>query len=427
MRPLDRGRLKALLAERDFRLLLSAQCVAQAADGLAQAAFTYELVLEPLSQGTPGRILALFALTLLPYSALSPFMGVFVDRWPRRNILVWTNVARAALLVAAPAWTGLVSGDQELLVGVLLILALGRLFLTTKGAVLAATLHERYLLRGNALSSGAGMVSALAGGVIGIVLAGWAPAWIATLAAGIAYAAAARISAILSDPFDHDQVRSVRLSDAVGRVFSELAAGLRAIWERAGARLPLIGISLIRTIGMFVVIGAILVIKEAYPNEAGAAGKLSSSAFALGAAGVGAFSAAVTAPWLARFFDRPRLILAGFVVAGVGIVALGGVQDIYAVMGLSFFGGYGTFLTKVAVDAQVQEALPDEFRGRAFALYDILYNLASVVAGIIMVTFQNVPLRPLLIAAGLTAFALTFLMAHAMTRAGLLGPRSFLT
>ena len=30
-------------------------------------------------------------------------------------------------------------------------------------------------------------------------------------------------------------------------------------------------------------------------------------------------------------------------------------------------------------------------RGRAFALYDILYNLASVVAGAVMVLLQTAP------------------------------------
>ena len=66
MRPLEAGRIRVLLAERDFRVLLGAQGLAQAADGLAQAALTVRLVLEPLQSGTPGRILALFALTLLP-------------------------------------------------------------------------------------------------------------------------------------------------------------------------------------------------------------------------------------------------------------------------------------------------------------------------------------------------------------------------
>jgi MFS family permease len=416
----DADRIRVLLGQRDFRVLLGAQGLSQAADGLAQAAFTYELVIEPFKQGTPGKILALFVLTLLPYSILSPFMGVFVDRWPRRGLLIWTNVLRAALLITIPLWSRLVPGNGESLACLLAVLALGRLFLTTKGALLPAVLHDKHLLRGNALSAGGGMLAALAGGVLGVVIAGAAPTSTPYIAAGLLYAAAAWLSGRLSDPFAHIHERAVRLTEAAGTILKELLAGLRAIWTRSAARLPLIGIFIVRTIGMFVAIAAILVIKDIYPEANDDAGKLSSSALALGAAGVGAFSAAVTASFFGGRFNRPQLILAGFLVSGLGIVALGGIIDIYAVLGLTFVGGFGTFLTKVAVDAQVQDALPDDMRGRAFALYDILYNLASIAAGLLMVTFQNVSFRPLLIWAGVGSLLVTAVMYLAMKRAELL-------
>ena len=423
MAALDAGRVASLLRERDFRVLLSSQFVAQAADGLAQAAFTYELVLEPLQQGTPGRILALFVLTLLPYSAISPFMGVFVDRWPRRELLLWTNVLRAGALITLPLWARLVPGKGELLAALLIVLAFGRLFLTTKGALLPAVLHDRFLLRGNALSAGGGMVSALVGGVAGVLLVGWVPGSLPFVFAGLAYVGSALLARSLSSPFDPDHTaRTHRFFAATRGVVLELAQGVRAIAARSAAWIPLLSIFLVRTVGMFVAIAAILVIKDVYPAASGAdtSGKLSSSALALGAAGAGAFAAALATSALGNRLDRPRLILAGFVVSGTGIVMLGGILDIYAVLALTFFGGFGTFLTKVAVDAQVQHALPDELRGRAFALYDILYNLASIAAGVLMVTFQSVEIRPLLIGAGIITFALTLIMGAGMKKAHLL-------
>ena len=417
---MDAGRIRVLMGQRDFRVLLGAQGLSQAADGLAQTAFTYALVVEPFREGTPGKILALFVLTLLPYSLVSPFMGVFVDRWPRRGLLIWTNVIRAGLLVSLPAWSGLVAGDGELMASLLAVLALGRLFLTTKGALLPAVLHEHHLLRGNALSAGGGMVSALAGGVLGVVMAGVAPSSTPYLAAGALYAAAAWMSGLLSEPYAHVHARAVRIGAAVREIFTELLEGLRAIWIRPAARLPLIGIFVLRTIGMFLAVAAIIVIKDVYPDASDSGGKLSSSALALGAAGAGAFSAAVATSLVGGRFSRPQLILGGFIVSGVGIVALGGILDIYALLGLTFVGGFGTFLTKVAVDAQVQDALPDDMRGRAFALYDILYNLASVAAGGLMVAFQSVAFRPLLISVGVVTLIVSGSMRAAMRRAGLL-------
>ncbi|MCA1837491.1 MAG: MFS transporter, partial [Actinobacteria bacterium] len=126
-------RLRALLTVRDFRLLIGAQFLGQAADGMAQAVFAYILVLEPLNTGAPSEIFKLFALTLLPYSAISPFLGVLVDRWSRRSLIVWTNLIRGALLLTIPLWRHAFPGHLALYIAVLTLLGFGRLFLTTKG------------------------------------------------------------------------------------------------------------------------------------------------------------------------------------------------------------------------------------------------------------------------------------------------------
>lgn len=412
-----------MLRNRDFRLLLSGQYLAQAADGLAQVAFADVLVLEPLQQETPGRILQLLVLTLVPYSLIAPFLGVFVDRWDRRKLLVRTNIVRGVFLVTLPLWSIALPKDYGLYAGVLILLGFGRLFLVTKGAVLPAVLHEHHLLRGNSLSSGGGMIAALAGGVVGVAAVGALGGDGAFVTAGVIYVLSSLLMRRLGENYSAVRGPDEALKTAVTRVATELREGLAAISSRVRARLPLIGIFLLRTIAILVAIGAILVIKREFPETDDRGGRLTWSALALGATGVGAFVGALTAPLLGRRYTKPQLILIGFIVSGAGIIALGGIGQIGAVLGLTFFGGYGGFITKVAVDAQLQEALPDRYRGRAFALYDILYNLASVAAGIVMFVFQNVSLRPLLIASGAVTFVLALLLGMAMSRAGMLSHR----
>ena len=138
---LTTGHARAILGDADARRLLLAQFLGQAADGFAQAVFAFVIVLEPLAEGTPKKILQLFALTLVPYSLISPFLGVLVDRWSRRAVMIWTNVARAALLLTLPGWARLFPGDFGLYASLLALLALGRLFLTAKGAALPLVLH----------------------------------------------------------------------------------------------------------------------------------------------------------------------------------------------------------------------------------------------------------------------------------------------
>ncbi len=414
--------VRELLRDRDLRLLLIAQFLAQAADGLAQAVFADVLVLEPLNEGTPGRILTLFAITLLPYSLLSPFMGVLVDRWPRRHVLVWTNAIRGLMLLSLFVWTRALPGTSGLFGATLLLLGLGRLFLTTKGAVLPVLLHEHHLLRGNALSGGGGMVATLVGAVVGIAVVSLVPPEGAFAAAGAVYLAAALAAGAISTPLSHGIREVAPLRVAVVGVGRDLLEGLKVIWQRAHARLPLLSIFLLRTLAMFVAISAILIIKNTF-GEGERVGRLSSSALALGAAGVGAFVGAVTAPRAGDRLQRGGLMLFGFAISSAGIVALGGILNIYAVMGLTFLGGYGGFVTKVAVDAAVQDALPDDYRGRAFALYDILYNAASVVAGALMVMFYDAArpagLRSLLIVSGFVGLIVTALLAKMFRRAGI--------
>jgi MFS family permease len=414
------GTFRTLLAQPEFRRLLTAQLLSQAADGAAQAVFAYILVLEPLSRGTPGRILALFVLTLLPYSLLSPFLGVFVDRWSRRALLVCTNLCRAAVLIALPLWKGLLPGRLGLYISVLVLLGFGRLFLTTKGAVLPVVLHEHHLLKGNSISGGAGMIAALAGGVLGVELLRVMAPYQALMLAGFVYCGASLIAGRLSSPLVHREHGSHRsLVESVADVIAGLIAGLRAVVKRPAARLPLIAIFALRTIAMVVAIAAILIIKREFPGGSDRFGRLNSGALALGAAGVGAFIAALLAPVAGARLRQPGLIVAGFMVSGVGILVLGGIVSVVAVLGLTFVVGFGSFLTKVAVDAEVQHALPDAFRGRAFALYDILYNIASVVAGIMMVGLQNEPFRTVLLGFGLFTIASAGLLGAAMRRSGM--------
>jgi MFS family permease len=412
--------LKEMLASRDFRLLLSGQYLAQAADGLALAAFAEVLVLEPFEAETPGRILELFVLTLVPYSIIAPFLGVFVDRWQRRRLLVWTNLIRGAFLASLPLLALALPGNYDLYASQVVLLGFGRLFLTTKGAVLPAVLHEHHLLRGNAVSGGGGMIAALLGGVAGVGAVGALDEEWAFVIAGVLYIAASAIVTRLSEPYLAPHASEEALGEAFARIARELLDGLHAIRARVRVLLPLIGIFLLRTIGILVAIGAILVIKQEFPEGTDRTGRLGAAALSLASAGVGAFVGAITAPFLGRRFVKPQLILLGFIVSGAGIIALGGISNIPAVLGLTFFGGYGGFVTKVAVDAQVQEALPDHYRGRVFALYDVLYNMASVTAAFLMYAFQDVSLRPLFVTSGSIAFVLALVLGAAMARAGML-------
>ncbi|MBA3431608.1 MAG: hypothetical protein H0U16_09035, partial [Actinobacteria bacterium] len=281
-------------SRRGFILLLGSQSFSQGADGLAQAAMASVLVLDAFSQGTPEKILTLLIVTLVPYSLIGPFAGVFVDRWRRGAVLLWTNVARALMLVTFPLWRGALQGDAGLYLAVLLLLGLGRLFLTTKSAVLPVLIPGDRLLRGNALSGGVGMVSALLGGALGVVAVGAIGLRTSFVVTGVLYAASGTLARLITMPLGAPRQLDHRLGDALRGVVRDMAAGGAAVWGDLAARLPLIALFVARVVAMFVAIAAILVIKNQFPGVGDRVGRLSAGAVSLGAAGIGAFAGTLT-------------------------------------------------------------------------------------------------------------------------------------
>ncbi|MEA2460906.1 MAG: hypothetical protein QOH90_1083 [Actinomycetota bacterium] len=378
-----------------------------------QAAFVTILILQP--EGAPERILGVFALTLLPYSVIAPFMGVLVDRLPRRALLVGTSAARAIVVGLLTFIWG--HGDPILYTSLLVLTGLGRLFLTTKSASLPAVLHEAHLLRGNSVSGGGGIIAVLTGGILGTAALNiFSETWAFALAA-LFYVFSAVTAGLIAQKMDHPRAVKETAAEAAARTFRELIDGLKTIWSKERARICLGGIFVLRTIGVYVAITAVVIIKAEY---GGNSGRLSASALALGAAGVGAFLGAVIAPRLGRSFNEPKLILIGYVLSAAVILAVGGIYQLAAVMGLMLIGGLAGFLTKVAVDAQMQEVLPDEYRGRGFAVYDILYNAASVVAAGALVLTENISFRPLLLSVGVVNLLAALVGAYLMQRAGMM-------
>ncbi len=123
--------LAHLLKGRWFRRLFAVRIASQFADGVFQVALASYVIFSPERQPSPAAIAAALATVLLPFSVLGPFVGVFLDRWSRRQILAVSNFVRVLLLLPLAA---AVAANVE---GPLLF-----------GLVLAALSVNRFLLAG---------------------------------------------------------------------------------------------------------------------------------------------------------------------------------------------------------------------------------------------------------------------------------------
>ncbi|MGH2739212.1 MAG: MFS transporter [Actinomycetota bacterium] len=389
--------VRALFGPRRFGRLITAQALSQTADGLYQIALASVLVFNVSAAKTPAQVTKLLAVTLLPYSVVGPFTGPFIDRFSRRSILVGTSVGRVvltALLVPAIGWP-----EPVLLTLVVANMALNRFFHATRGAVLPTLVEPDQYLLGNAVSTTVGMVFGLSGAVVGGPITDTISPEVTIAVAAALIAGAAVAAATL--PLPGGERRGLAgLVAELREDTRDVLEGLRRIRESPHARYAIGAIWSIRGLLGFILLSSLVVLRERFDIRATGASIL------FGAIAVGSFIGAVTVPAIARLLGRERVIPAAFLVAGFALLLAGPIPAWAALLASVSTGGFAMATTKITADTMIQRTIPDGFRGRAFAVYDIGYNGVFVLAALVPTV-----LRPfisdvvLVIGAGVLAIA----------------------
>jgi MFS family permease len=340
---------------------------------------------------------------------------VFLDRWSRRQVLVWGQPARIVLALGL-----LAAGDRIGLVVVyaLAIGALGvnRFLLAALSAGLPHVVPRPLLLTANALAPTAGTAAAIVGlGLGGGLLAifGDDDAGAGSAAALLAAAMAFGAASLLAGRLGRHRLGPDRVPDRPGLahelsiVVTGLRQGLRHLARRpvAGRALVMIG-SHRFWYGLWTVQVAMLALHGNGDRD------LPTAALVAAASGVGFLSAAVaTPPGRRRLGDRgwvTLLLACSAVVVGVGTPIAGAP----ALMVAAFVCGLGAQGVKICVDTAVQQHVDDDYLGRAFAIYDVLFNLAFVsaagLATVLVPTSGVSPPATVLASAGLAGTALWY-------------------
>src|SRR5215467_2194152 len=92
------GDLRTVLASSGFRKLFATRLISQTGDGVFNAGLGAYVFFSATSFPNPGAAAAAFAVLYLPYSLIGPFAGVFIDRWSRRQIMLWSALLRAVFV-----------------------------------------------------------------------------------------------------------------------------------------------------------------------------------------------------------------------------------------------------------------------------------------------------------------------------------------
>ena len=163
----------------------------------------------------------------------------------------------------------------------------------------------------------------------------------------------------------------------------ELADGARRLARTPRALGPIASITLDQFGQGIVLVLSLFVFRDRFREGVGSFSNL------IGAGGVGVLVGILTVGALEARWPKETIVARAFALGGIVLVAVSTHITGWSVLLASFFVGLTFAWKKVPVDTLVQEAVPDGYRGRVFAVYDVAYNLARVAAG-----FLAIPLLP---------------------------------
>jgi len=324
---------------------------------------------------------------------VSPFSGVFIDRWERRRILVRVPLLRAVVAALLPVAAAIGTDSLSFYLVVLVVLSANRFFLSTLSAVLPQLVPEDDLLVANSVSSTGGSVANVLGFTVGAVLANLVGGTRAALLAAVAFAISAATARRV--PVHRGLLPSrAPLLDEAKEVLAQMLEGLRAV--RRDHRVAY-GLSAIIAVQLLVgVISAVLAhaVLVTLGLEVGAVSVL------LGVLGIGIGVGVVVVPWAGRWIRHDFLVVIGFVIAAAGVFSAAGGTVARSRLGVATFViGISYAFAKIPVDTIVQEEMADALRGRAFAAYDMVFNIARVTGvGLTAIGYASSASTPGLIA-----------------------------
>jgi MFS family permease len=391
------GDLRIVLAERNFRRLFATRLVSQTGDGVVTAGVGTYVFFNASTFPSPAAGAAAFAALYLPYSLIGPFAGVFIDRWSRRQILVWSALLRSAFVVLTAALMAAGSHGAPLYVAVLLVLGVNRFFLSSLSAALPHVVAEDKLVMANSVSPTLGGIMAIIGGLVALglnVATGNTErgAAITLLAGGVCYVAASLVAAtmqrdLLGPTREPGQPPRSRLLSELALVVAGLVAGARYVIGRRGPAAALGvtgGYSFL--FGPLFLMSILLYRNYFYRSSVGVAeGHLGGLVIA---SGIGYACAALVTPPVTRRLSKPAWITVLLTASAVVTIMLGETFNQIAYLAIGFCLYLARQGVAICATTILQEEVDDAYRGRMFAFYDVMFNVTYVAGAALAAAFM---------------------------------------
>lgn len=410
--------LATLSKSSGFRKLLGVRLISQVGDGMFQAGMASLFFFSSQFMTSAAGIASALVVMLGPYSLVGPLFGPLLDRWRRRQILLWGNAMRCIVGICVAVATWGPTRIEIVYALTLCMLGLSRFLLAALSAGLPSVVGARELLAANSVVPTVGGFATGIGIVIGFLLRAFLPEGFSRniaslLVAAILYAGAAGAARLLgpdqlgpaSKPESADEFAPVSALEQTGELRSvgehpteseptssagspaslrssvrELAEAVIYVVRRRTPGLALAVMAFHRFVYEMEFITIILVSRNLLADPADADAGLAYFGALGGAMVAGQFVAVVLTPLAHQKIVPWRWVVTSLVAGSVGQALFVAGPRFGAMAAGAFAVGFGVQGAKIAVDTIVQSDTFDAYRGRASAIYDLLFNLGVCAA-----------------------------------------------
>lgn len=374
-----------VLRNRNFLSLWSGQVFSQLADKV-YLVLSIALIASRFHGGGGEQTIsswvsAIMIAFTIPAVLLGSLAGAFVDRWPKKPVLVVTNLLRGILVLTLPLLLWLSEGKEfaslplgfcVLLLVTFLISTLTQFFAPAEQSAIPLIVERRHLLSANSLYTTTMMGSLIIGFAVGEPLLAIADRLVGKvdlgkeLVVGGSYCLAGLLLLFLKTG-----EKIVPAEKEYPHVWEDIRDGLRYLKQQRHVRTALI--QLVILFSIFAALAVLAVrLAEIIPGM-----KASQFGFLLAAGGLGMAAGAAVIGHVGQRFSHTQLSLAGSMGMAASLVGLSlFTRQLWPDLVLLTLLGATAAVVGVPMQTTIQAETPEEMRGKVFGLQNNAINIA---------------------------------------------------
>jgi MFS family permease len=413
--PSATGQFGQVLRNRDFFRLWAAQGISNLGDWVYALAVAATLS-QRAGGGELARTLSIVLVAQVAPSALfgALLAGPLADRYSRRSLMVWADVARGAALA-----TLLFTPEPTLLHFALVGAALGLFGAAFQPSLMAAipnVVGPGRIVAANALVGATYHAAVMLGPALGAFL-------VANTGTRIVFALNATsfiLSGLLILGARVPQVARDAGAATVRAVARDLADGVRYVWRSALVRGVLIVVALVLVAAAAKTPLETLFVRDVLTEDATFAERARVLGLVTTSWGLGMLLGSFAAPALARRWHRERLLRLSIAAVGLAVLVVSRTTEFGTVLIAWLVAGAANSVGNVSYESLLQERTPDEYRGRVFAATEAVLDAAYLGGAAAAAVLASL----LPVSAAFAVSAAILFLAAVLARVLLPGPRA---